>query len=93
MCFTKKCITNSGFIFSLLFGIIGVAGIIVAAVGYKAIKLDWTSAATWDSLGILTIVAVCIVVAILALGILQFCCCSDKCCYNIFVSYIIIIMH
>lgn len=90
MCFTQKCITRSGFIFSLLFGLIGVAGIVVAAVGFKAIKLDWTSAATWDSLGILTIVAVCVVVVVFALGLFEFCCCAGKCCYTIFVRNIIL---
>lgn len=87
-CFSQKCITRAGFIFSLLFGIIGIAGLIVACVGYKTIKLDWASAETWNSLGVLTIVAVCIVVLVLFLGIIQFCCCAEKCCYTIFVSII-----
>ena len=81
-----KCIRNTGFIFSLLFGVIGVAGIVIAVVGYKITKLDWTSAKTWDSLGLLAIVSVCIVTGIMVLGILQFCCCRDKCCYTVFVS-------
>lgn len=85
-CCGLKAIGILGWILTIVFGLVGVAGIVLGGIQFKLTDFSWVTGIKWNALGIIAIVAICIIVAATLIGLIQFCCCKDSCCYTVIVS-------
>ena len=85
-----KCLGTTGLIFTILFGIFGILGLILVSLSYKMTNFNWISGARWESLSVVAIISLCIVIVIMVIGIIEFTCCLGSRGYGVF--YVIIQM-
>lgn len=85
-----KCVGAVGLTFTIIFGILGIAGLVLACVNFKATDFSWVDGAKWKSLGGITISSVCIVLFIMIFGIIEFTCCIGSRAFSVF--YVILQM-
>ena len=79
-----KCVGAVGLTFTIIFGILGIAGLVLACVNFKATDFSWVDGAKWKSLGGITISSVCIVLFIMIFGIIEFTCCIGSKAFSVF---------
>ena len=85
-----KCLGTTGLIMTIFFGIFGIIGLVFASICYKMTNFNWISGARWESLGVISIISLCIVIVVMIIGIIEFTCCIGSRGYGVF--YIIIQM-
>lgn len=89
-CCAKKILSTFGWVFTLIFGLLGIGAIVVSAIPFKLIQIDWLDGSPYASFGVVTLTCVIVVVVVMIFGFIEFICCSEKKCFGIF--YLIIQM-
>lgn len=84
-CCSLKAIGIFGVIFSILFGLVAVAGIVLGGIQFKMLDFSWVTETNWGALGIIAIVAIVIIAFATILGLVEFCCCKESCCCTVIV--------
>ena len=86
-CCNKNCISKFGLALTIIAGAFSIITIIICGVEYELTNMDWIEGEKWKPLSIIIFVSESFAIAVMVLGILEFCCCSNSRCFSILVYY------
>lgn len=82
-CCNKNCISKFGLALTIIAGAFSIITIVICGVEYEFTNMDWIDGEKWKPLSIIIFVSESFAVAVMVLGILEFCCCSNSRCFSI----------